>query len=275
MSSIDLTVKVCFDGIMRIGYKNGQIGLMLLIVMGVVVSIVLSIASRAFTDTTLSRQEKENNASFSIAESGVEQALQTLGEGQTSANCTGNCLTDTTGLITGNYSIQSLQSFDMYVKEGETVQIDLTGTPSNIVVKWVKAGEDPGTCTNGVGTAPAAIEVTLVDSAYAARRYYYNAANCSTLNGTNHFSSSSAGTGGYSSSQSITLPGAQKFMRIKPIYNGTTINVAGTTLASQLYKIQSQATGGDARSNIEVKRTLDSAGSVFDYALFSNTTIIK
>lgn len=248
-------------------YRHGQVGLMLLVVMGIVISLVLSVASRSLSDISLSRQERENSSTFSLAESGVEQALSSLAEGSYEISDV------STGQITGNYTIARTNSFDMYVKEGETAQIDLSGSPSNISVSWVKTGENPGTCTEGSGTAPAAIEVVLINAANQATRSYYNASGCN-LTGVNGFANASAGTGGFGSAQAI-VAGANVLMRIKPIYNGTTVNVTGTNLTSQLYLIQSEASGGDARTDIEVKRTLDAAGSIFDYALFSGTTIIK
>lgn len=270
MAIIDLTVKVWFHECMR---KNspGQVGLMLLVVMGVVISLVLSIASRSLTDTVLSRQEKENVETFAIAESGVEQALLELSEqsGVTSGN-----LADSAGLVTGNFEILETASYDLYVKEGEVAQIDLSGSPSNVVVRWIRQGETPGTCAEGSGNAPAALEIVLINSSNVATRYYYNANGCN-LSGSNYFANASAGSNGYASSQTIAVVAAHEVMRIKPLYNGATINVTGNNLASQLYLIQATAEGGDAQTDIEVKRSLDTAGSIFDYALFSDTTIIK
>lgn len=259
---------------MRNVYRSGQIGLMLLLVTGLVVSLVLSIASRVITDTSLSRQEKENNESFAIAESGVEQALLSLSQGQT--DLSNIPLSNTGSVVSGNFDLMASSSFDMYLKEGETAQIDLTGTPSNIVLKWGKDGEDPGTCTEGTGTAPAAVEVSIFLSTAVVNRAYYNPNRCAaTLATTNNFAASSAISGTFVNSQNIALPANAIFMRVKPLYNGTTVNVSGTNLKSQLYKVQSFAAGADSRSDIEVARSLDAAGSVFDFALFSNTTIVK
>jgi hypothetical protein len=46
-------------------------------------------------------------------------------------------------------------------------------------------------------------------------------------------------------------------------------------MSTQLYLIQARAAGGDAQKEIEVRRGLDAPGAVFDFALFSGTTIVK
>ena len=273
MASIDLTVKVWFDGFMRKKHPSGQVGLLLLVVMGIVISIVLSVAARSLSDIALSRQERENSSSFALAETGVEEALRQLSENPETA--AGGNLAGISEFVSGSYTVGALPSYDLYVKEGETAEIDLTGSPSNVVVSWVKEGESPpGPCTEGSGLAPASLEITLVDASNTATRAYYNADGCN-LAGTNGFAAASAGSGGYSSSVSIANPSNYEYMRIKPLYNGTTVNVTGDSLVSQLYLIQSKASGGDVRTDIEAKRSLSAAGSIFDYALFSETTIIK
>lgn len=241
---------------------------MLLVVMGIVISLVLSVASRSLSDISLSRQERENSSTFALAETGVEQALSTLTEGSYD-------ISDSSAQITGNYTISRTNGFDMYVKEGETAQIDLTGNNGQpVVLSWVKTGEHPGTCTEGSGTAPAAIEIKLISTTGVSTHSYYNANGCALA--TNGFSNVAVpGAGGFGSAVQVTPAANHSLMRIKPLYNGTTLSVTGSNLTSQLYLIQSEASGGDARTDIEVKRTLDSAGSIFDYALFSGTTIIK
>jgi len=59
-------------------FPKGQVGLLLLVVMGIVVALVMSVASRSLSDTVLSRQERESSAAFAVAETGVERALNIL-----------------------------------------------------------------------------------------------------------------------------------------------------------------------------------------------------
>lgn len=55
--------------------QGGQALLIILLVMAVVLTIALSVASRSVTDITISQKEEEASRAFSAAEAGVEQAL--------------------------------------------------------------------------------------------------------------------------------------------------------------------------------------------------------
>lgn len=260
---------------MRKNVYEGQIGLILLVVIGVVVGLIMSIASRSISDSALSRKGKENNATFSVAESGIEKALQTLINGGTPP-VGEQTFVDSTLNINGSYEVTEPSSFELYVKEGESAQIDLTGASGNVLVNWVRDPiEKPATCTEGSGNAPAALEIVLLTTANVISRSYYNSSSCN-LTASNGFKNAIAGLSGYLSRKSVAVDG-MKLMRLKPIYNGATIRVTtgNGVFDSTLYLVQSSATGGDAKKEIEVKRSPDTAGSVFDYALFSGGTITK
>ncbi|MBI2007488.1 MAG: hypothetical protein HYS83_02210 [Candidatus Blackburnbacteria bacterium] len=55
--------------------QRGQALLIILLVMAVVLTIALSVASRSITDITVSQKEEESARAFSAAEAGVEQAI--------------------------------------------------------------------------------------------------------------------------------------------------------------------------------------------------------
>jgi len=260
----------------RNNQHEGQAGLLLLVVIGVVVGLIMSIASRSISDSAMSRKGKESNAAFSVAENGIEEALQALANGGTPP--TGpQTISDSTGNISGTYEVTETSSFELYVKEGESAQIDFGGVAGNVAVRWVLPSEDPGTCSEGSGNAPAALEITLFSTTNVATRSYYNAYGCNQTS-TNGFLNAGIGTAGFGSLKTVGIGTQDRFMRLKPIYNGATIRVSTAIpnlLDSTLYLLQSAVTGGDAQKEIEVKRSFDTAGSVFDYALFSGGTITK
>lgn len=267
---------------MRKKIYEGQIGLILLVVVGLVVGLIMSIASRSISDSALSRKGKENNATFSVAESGIEMALQALANGGTPPEGK-QIFEDSTGNITGSYEVTKTTSFELYVKEGESAQIDLTEGLGSVLVNWVRdPSEKPATCIEGSGNAPAALEITLLTTENVVSRRYYNSycvasGSCScNLTASNSFGSAIVGLSGYLSGKSVVVDG-MKLMRLKPIYNGATIRVTtgNNVFNSTLFLVQSSATGGDANKEIEVKRSPDTAGSVFDYALFSGGVITK
>lgn len=261
---------------MQRAYPRGQVGLLLLVIMGVVVAMVMSIASRSLSDTVLSRQERESSAAFSVAEAGVESALKELRQGNAPSGL--SSITDSTGEVSGQFLVTPVSDFALYVKEGESAQLDLAGfAGSQLVIKWTKKSDKSENlmCSGeGSGGAPAALEVAAVSASLNTTRWgYYNGATCDLPS--NGFASSSDGGAEYRSEITYVIPSNTSALRLKPIYAGATLVVSAPGLDTQLYLIQSSAQGGDAQKEIEVKRGLDAAASVFDYAVFSGGTIVK
>ena len=254
-------------------YPKGQVGLLLLVVLGLVISVVLSIAARSLSDVVLSRQEKENNAAFAVAEQGVEAALLAITEENVPAGSVS--ISDVAGLVGGEYAVTGVESFDLYVKAGDQAEIDLAGSSGSVSVSWTKANdptEDVSCVGEGDGNAPAALEIIAIKSDLSVEREYYNGSGCVISNG---FDPSSPHGGEFLSMVNYVVPAGGTKLRLRPFYSGATIQVEGSGLSTQMYLVQSEAEGGDSQKEIEVKRTLDSAGSVFDYALFSGASIVK
>lgn len=266
----DTPGQVCND--VGMTKRRGQVGLLLLVVMGLVVGIALSLASRSLSDTVLSRQESESAKAFRLAETGIEQALNQLRQGTVpdTLPLSGD------GAFSGNATVGEQDVFGLYVKEGEQAHLDVTNYTGNLDITWTRTAdmrENPSSCNEGSGNAPAAIEVIAHRADGTARFAYYNPSGCSLGN---NFTDSSAGSNGYRSRVSSYAVGLGVVaVRIRPIYADATIQVSGSGLLTQLYLIQSQAEGGDAKKEIEVKRGLDAPASVFDYALFSGSGIEK
>lgn len=257
--------------------RQGQVGLMLLVIMAVVVALVMSLASRSLSDTMLSRQENESSAAFSIAETGIEQALNTLRRGTVPTGVI--TIADSTGLIAGNYEVVAENSLGLYLEEGEVAHLDLSSFGGgNLGIKWTRINdpsEDIATCTEGSETMPAGMEVVALNvDEVAVGRSYYNPSNCDIA--TNGFGASSDGGTGYRSAKTYVVPANTAAIRLRPIYAGATISITGAGLTEeQMYVIQSSGSGGDAQKEIEVKRGLDAPAGIFDYVLFSGETIVK
>jgi hypothetical protein len=255
-------------------FPRGQVGLLLLVIMGVVIALVMSIASRSLSDTVLSRQDRESGVALTVAETGVESALNAL---RNNPNPASGALSDSTGAFTGNFQVANTSTYGLYVREGEMAYLDLNGFVGNLSISWTKLNDKSEnlTCSGeGSGQAPAAIEVDAMQGAATSKRSYYNPYNCNAVNG-NKFSSSSSGGAEYLSTILYTVPAGTTSLGIRPIYDGATISVAGSGLQTQMHVIQSSAKGGDAQSQLQVKRGLDAPPSIFDYAIFSGGTIVK
>lgn len=236
-------------------------GLILLVIVGVVVALVMSMTSRSLSDTVLSRQEKESSIAFSLAETGVESALNDLRRNQVTGGAV--ALSGLGGLVTGNYEVKNQSGYGLYVKEGEVAHLDLAGFAGILSVYWTKKADA------GENVNPAAIELNLA----GVSRSYFNPYNL--IPESNGFTVSSSGGSEYLSGVNYVVPAGNTTLRIRPIYSGATIMVTGGGLATQLYLIQSGAQGGDARKEIEVKRGLDTPPSVFDYAVFAAKNIVE
>lgn len=258
---------------------RGQIGILLLVIIGLVLTLVMSIATKSLSDTVLSRQERENTAAFAVAESGVEKALLALTEGTYTESP--QTIVDSSNLYSADYQIQEANSFEMYVKEGEGVEIDVSGiSGGSISIDWTKTSspqENVGcTGSEGSGNSPAAIGVFILNTAQEWRREYYNPDNSGACGlGGNGFSAPGAGSDGYRSGQVVSLNADDEIVRLTTIYNNATMRVTGVGLTKAMFNILSSAEGGDAEKDIQVKRSVDSAGSIFDYALFSGGAIVK
>lgn len=255
--------------------RRGQVGLLLLVIMGIVIALVMSIASRSLSDTVLSRQERESGAALTVAETGVESALNSLRLGVTPAGKLP--LSDSTGLVTGNYQVADLTSYSLFVKEGEMAYLDLNGFSGNLSISWTKKSDKSENlaCTGeGSGLSPAAVEVDAMQGTVTSKRSYYNPTNCGAVSG-NKFGASLDPGSDYRSMVSYAVPVSTSALGIRPIYAGATITVAGVGLSTQLYLIQSSASGGDAQTQIEVKRGLDGPSSVFDFAVFAGGSVVK
>lgn len=260
-------------------YPAGQVGLLLLVIMGVVIALVMSIASRSLSDTVLSRQERESSAAFALAETGIENAMNSLRQDVVPGLTQ---FADSSGVITGSFAVTPSATYGLFVKEGETAHLDLTGYVGTLSISWTKtvdSSENPGGCSEGSGTAPAALEIKALNTnanPSTVSYTYYNGYGCH-LGGTNSFNDTTlAGSNPYLSSVSYVVPVGTTILRVKPIYNGATIGISGNpVLGNQLYLIQSKAVGGDSQKEIQVKRGLDAPASVFDFAVFTAGTIVK
>lgn len=234
----------------------------------------LSVASRSTQDLFLSSQQTESSRVFNAAEAGIEDALSA------DLNFQGN---QSTGSITSiadtevEYQIDKLSYLETRIFEGTSVQIDVddsgagTGLTSDQLLRidWSKISD----CNQD----PASIIVSIfyIDG-FQVRARYNGYASCDRGDG---FIMGNDGTAPYFRRRNIQLLAGDLFVRIKVVYNDTDILVRGNgwTPPTQSYRILSEAKNelGNETRAVEVKRTLDSAPAIMDYALFSGKTIVK
>jgi hypothetical protein len=243
------------------------------LIMVVLLTFGLSIASRSTKEVALSQQEEESNRVFNAAEAGVERALATDLDFQ------GEELDITDVTIPGtdsslDYNIQKSRILEARLIEGTTAMVqmqDATNTlPATIYIDWARDTDCNAT------KKPASLLVAVYNTnAGTPQVRYYTFAAC---NQNDDITVAGAGENGYFKRAEVATQTGDQFMRIKTVYNDTHLRVSGSaTLPTQAYDIRSEATsqlGPEART-VEVKRTLSVAPSIMDFALFSGTSLTK
>lgn len=262
--------------------EKGQIALIVLLIMVVVLTVGLSVASRSVTDVSLSTSKEAGIRAFNAAEAGIEEALSR-------ASLAAGSFGVTVGDITADVEVEEVKSVEALVERNDVLEVNLAGaTTSNVKISWVKgAGEDPG-CNDGEGGTSAVEIIRWREESSGniiAQRYLYNAYSCSSLNSTNGFQSAFDPGGGDFLSEITSFPvdgdpagGYDRALRIRPIYNKATILVEAVLpgeLPSQQYEITSEAITKTGESRVvQVTRSVPALPAVFDYALFSGTDLV-
>jgi|GEM_PF-282805 len=259
--------------------QSGQVALIILLIMVVVLTLGVSLASRTVMDVTLTRQEEQGGRVYQAAESGVESALNE--DLANDALYTNDAFTGTVSSISDidvNYSVARKKTLETRVGEGGAVAVDVTGTANGnqLAINWGK-GKDCNSSSPADNAASLLIRVyNVTGGATTVKQYAYAA--CTYTNGY-PVTGTLVGDNGYYRKVLITLATGDKAVRIQPVYADTYMQVDGVgwTLPVQLYEITSNAKNqlGNETKAIQVSRTLPTFPGIMDYALYSGTTIVK
>lgn len=261
--------------------QPGQVGLVILLIMVVVSTIGLSVASRSTQEVTTSRQTQEAAKTFAAAESAIERVLSQAAESSFVFEGNSQSLTfdDIADDTTVDVSITKQQQLETRVKEGVTAEINVTGavTGNNLRIEWASSRD----CANS--PASLIVEFLNVNGANQTTRYA-TLAPCD--HGDNFFaidpdSSAHQGTT-FAIRYDLPLATNDTKVRITPVYADTPLSVmsaGGWQLPEQQFTItsvgQNEAQGGRETQAVEVERTQPYAPGILDYALVSGTTIVK
>lgn len=256
--------------------RQGQAVLIILLVVAVSLGLGISIIAQSTTDVKISEHEQESARAFNAAEAGIEKALQnistiTIGEAQT---------LDIEGLEqVVTFEVNGENFLETTVAENVSAQVILGGA-NTLTINWVNEDnpvENPGTCVGSSGQAPASLLITVINSSYQVRRFGINACNLTADN--NMPVENDSGDGNFLRQYYplLTVDANDVLLRIRPLYNQATIRVTGTNpLPVQTYVINSSAQADTLESKaIEVNRAEPATPSIFDYVLFSGSSIIK
>lgn len=250
--------------------QSGQAGLVVLLLTVILLTVGIAVASRAQTDVAISRQEEESNRILNAAEAGVEDALsQNLNFSGTTYSGT----VDVHETMLVNYTIDKVNILETRLFQGVSAQANVTGVANGqgIQISWSKETD----CAQN----PASLYVTVFNrTAGVVRTRNFAYRPCATPN--NGFTQINTDPSGELFRQvTVNLQTGDLFVRVKPIYNDTSIRVQGSgwNLPTQYYRVKSVADsnlGNEVRA-VQVNRTLPVAPAIFDYVLYSGTTITK
>jgi len=265
--------------------KQGQIALIIILLMVVVGTLALSVVSRSVTDIGISKQDENKIRAFSKAEAGIEDILNAGAANifSSSPNGTGTIGSDVTNSY--DYTVAEVGDATSYEMEGqlsngETTQINLNGSNSSIDLYWVDADNSVET------TSPkAALEVSIfrkdpLSGVYSVNRLAYkpSVSGPDVAFETVDAPPGAFGTKNYGSYKgSISLTADDQFIRIKALYNKTSLAVKANdgTLPAQAYRITVKASESGNSAALEIIQTASASAGIFDYSLWSGSGLTK
>lgn len=249
-------------------WQSGQVGLAVVLIMVVMSTIGISLATRATRDVRTARQSQEATQTFSAAESALEDILS---KGQTFLDET------TTGQFSGvenvavNYSVARETQLTTQLLEGGVAEINVAGGTAGqrVIIEW----GDSASC----GQDPASLALSIVNTSSGTPVSRYETyAICDRGDG---FTVANTTGTTYARRIEVTLQNGDQTIRVATVYNDTQllVNGDGWTLPTQQYTINSVARNelGRETKAIEVQRTNEFAPTILDYSLVSGTTITK
>jgi len=253
--------------------QSGQIAIVILLIMVVLLTVGLSLASRTTQEVFLSQQEAESTRVFNAAESGIENALSQDFSGISAETELNNVDADNVSVVT---IITPQGVLETQVTEGSVVHLDLVGLAGGapIDIEWSRQSGCDASASLITSTYYVDAGTTKVE-----HQAFGPASPCSGSRNTDEFTQIALGTGsnGYTYSNTINIPANSQYMRIMAVYADTTIRVTGAEASNQFFVIRAEADNdlGDENRAIEVGRSLSTAPSFMDYAVYSGGALAQ
>jgi len=251
-------------------HESGQVGVIILLTMTGMLTLGLSLASRTTQEALLSGKEAESTRVFNAAEQGIEEALSS------DLEFVGETYEGTIESIAGvgvNYSIGKVNMLETTLFEGISVGVDVTGVSdgNNLQIDWSRLSD----CNTE--TLASLIISIYYDDAGVTRVRHEAIAACDNSDG---FSLGSViDEDGYKRRYNLPLQTGDFLVRVKAVYNDVPIRVSSSDfiMPVQYYSIRSEAANAESNETriVEVNRTIKSAPSILDYAVYSGGSLSK
>jgi Tfp pilus assembly protein PilX len=231
--------------------QSGQVGIIIILIMIVLLTIGLSLATQTTKEIFLSNQESESTRVFNAAEAGVEEALATDLTAQSQDLVTGS--TDVTGAnATVNYSIQKVKTLETRIPQSGTAMVKVAdpGVAPGVTSLQVDWGRE-----TACGQTPATLILAIFSYSSSTNPKttvrYVALSPCDYSDGNTAINT--AGTNGYFRTTSVPINATDTLVRVKAFYNDTSVRVAGVggtgVLPVQSYLIRSTAVNQLGSSN--------------------------
>lgn len=248
----------------------GQVGIVVILIMVVLLTVGLSIASRSTKEVDISSEGQRASSAFYKAETGVEEALARIHKKEKGEDENLNPVS-TDDL---QYNIDSFSSLEIPILHGHSATLPLTNK-DDFSIEWSKTD-----CSNLNNTAALLITVFLTKNSQTIVEHYA-VDGCNSLRNNNFIANNSGSSLNYKFKHTIgQLQNDSKvplFAIITPLYANTDVRVNGLPSTAQ-YIIKSS--GRDKADDLETKtimldRTLPSVPSFMNYSLVSGGSITK
>ncbi len=267
--------------------QKGQTLILMLIVTVVSLTIGVAISSRAVSTLKQTSYTAQAGKAQKFADAGVEEALGTddlstiLGAHTIDVDGDGNPDTTYTVAESGN-----AESVELQLGKDESYQLDLTSTSlTGLEVRWsLKGGNKDAIITYSVIHKDSSGNVTIQQKG-ASDPTESGADLCNLpLNSSDPVVSFTDPDYDYKitiSGLSVNpVAGEELYIRVRPLCQDNvdtkiTALPTGVDLPNQGYKITSTGTYGEAEWTAEVTKMNPALPSIFDFAIFSNTSLTK
>lgn len=256
----------------------GQAALIIILIMMVSSTVALAVIQQSIKEISLTRTEESASKALSAAEAGIEEGLRTL----TVGNSSGSFGTTNFNLDVAKAGSDGYLS-DTAVLSGNSLEIPVAGLaspPTSIDIYW---GDKADTNQSPL----AALEVRKYqkygDSDYRVVESAYDPD--STRATTDKFSAPTLNPGSvlgvsFGARVSISIDATDQYIRLRPVFNQAKVGIVpqpnGTQLPTLQYKITSTGKTDDGLvRKIEVTRDQPALPSVFDFSVYSGTSLVQ
>lgn len=281
---------------LKTGAQQGQVALVVLLIMSVTLVIALSLAKGTTDETFRTAQKSETVRIFSAAESGAGYLLTSLLTAMRQEDVDllneltddpDSAAVDTTIETAANadvsYSIDPLNSLNVSLATGQATEVqfvDAAGIPlsgnTTVIFRWAKEATSCNQASILIGRYYDLADGEGVRATYTA----VGPNDCTIRNTTDGFETAEVASAGFANQYSMTFDSHDLFARVIPIYYATQLFASSADqLPIQQRVVRAEAVNqlGELRESqaTSVTTTNLQLPGYLDYAVYSGQSLVK